>query len=81
VVEDPEPWEPTDDDLARIEEELAATVTEMRAEREFRGVADAAVCARCRYRSICEDSAAPGVPSWPAADAPEAAEAAEPESA
>ncbi len=81
VVEDPEPWEPTEDDLARIEEELAATVTEMRAEREFRGVADAGVCARCRYRSICDDSAAPGVPSWPAADAPEAAETAQPESA
>ena len=52
-------------------------MAEMRAEREFRGVADAAVCGRCQYRSICEDSAAPGVPSWPAADALEDAAEAE----
>jgi hypothetical protein len=68
VLEDPEPWEPGDEDLARVDEELAATVSDMLAERAFAGVADAAVCGRCRYRSICDDSATPGVPAWPAAE-------------
>ena len=36
---------------------------------EFAGVADADVCRRCRYRSICPDSATPGVPVWPMVDA------------
>jgi hypothetical protein len=40
----------------------------MLAEREFRGVAEEPVCRRCSYRSICDDSAAPGVPSWPVVD-------------
>jgi hypothetical protein len=78
VLEDPEPWEPTDEDLARVGDELAATVHDMLAERAFAGVADAPVCRRCRYRSICDESAAPGVPAWPAADAA-SGEAADPE--
>jgi len=70
VVEDPEPWEPSDDDLAAIETELAATVHEMRAEREFCGVADPDVCAHCSYHAICDDSAAPpDDPAWPRPDA------------
>ena len=32
------------------------------------GVADPDVCRRCRYRSICPDSATPGVPVWPTVD-------------
>jgi hypothetical protein len=72
VVEDPAPWEPGDEELAAIEAELVGTVTEMLAERVFPGVGDATVCARCRYRSICDDSAAPGVVVWPAVDAPPA---------
>jgi PD-(D/E)XK nuclease superfamily len=75
VVEDPEPWEPTAEDLVSVEEELVADVNAMLAERVFAGVADADVCGRCRYRSICDDSAAPGVPSWPAPDALEHAQA------
>ena len=69
IVEDPEPFEPDADDLAAIEEELRAAVEAMREERDFQGAADAEVCRHCRYRSICPESAAPGVPMWPVVDA------------
>jgi len=77
VVDDPTPFEPDADDLAQIEDELRLAVAEIRTE-EFAGVADADVCAHCRYRSICPESAAPSEPVWPvvaedpidAADAP-----------
>jgi hypothetical protein len=65
TVDDPEPWDPDDDELEDIDADLHRTVTEMRAEREFLGVNESAVCARCRYRSICPDSAVPGEGSWP----------------
>lgn len=65
VDDDPEPWEPDDDDLALVEEELRAAVEAMWRERDWRGVGEPDVCGRCRYRSICRDSAAPGEPSWP----------------
>ncbi len=65
VLEDPDPWEPTDEDLAGVEVQLTSVVAAMLAERTFAGVDDAAVCAHCGYRSICDESAAPGVPSWP----------------
>ena len=42
-------------------------VAEIRTE-QFDGVADADVCVRCQYRSICPESAAPSVPIWPAVD-------------
>lgn len=71
VLEDPEPWEPDAEDLEQIDAELRAVVAEMRAEREWRGVADEAVCRYCRYRSICPDSAAPSEPGWPVIDADE----------
>jgi hypothetical protein len=71
VDEDPEPWEPDDDDLARVGEELRTIVSEMRAERDWRGVADATICRYCRYRSICPDSAAPSEPAWPSVTAQE----------
>jgi hypothetical protein len=41
------------------------------AEQEFPGVADAEVCGFCRYRSICPESAAPGVPTWPTPPEPD----------
>jgi PD-(D/E)XK nuclease superfamily len=65
VLEDPDPWEPTDEDLTAVEEQLTVVVGAMLAERAFAGVNDAAVCTHCGYRSICDESAAPGVPSWP----------------
>ena len=64
VVDDPDAWEPDQDDLVAIEEELRAAVERMRTNDEWKGVADE-LCGRCAYRSICRDSAAPGEPSWP----------------
>jgi RecB family exonuclease len=69
VADDPESWEPDDDELAAIDLELRDTVATMRANaasRDWAGVADPEVCGRCRYRSICPDSAAPSEPSWAA---------------
>jgi hypothetical protein len=71
VDEDPEPWEPDADELAAVEERLRARVEavhETDVAGEWRGVNDERVCAYCRYRSICPDSAAPGEPLWPAVD-------------
>jgi hypothetical protein len=65
VSDDPEPFEPDEDELAAIEEELRVVVEAMWGEQVFAGVADPALCDHCRYRSICPDSAAPGEPSWP----------------
>jgi hypothetical protein len=65
VLEDPDAWEPTEEDLSAVESQLTSVVTAMLAERSFAGVNDAAVCAHCGYRSVCDESAAPGVPSWP----------------
>jgi len=65
VLDDPEPFEPDADDLRAIEDELRCEVVAIRSEVDFAGVADAEVCLRCRYRSICPDSAVAGVPVWP----------------
>jgi hypothetical protein len=64
VTEDPDAWEPDPDDMLAIEEELRSVVERMRG-NEWNGVADAAVCSHCSYRSICRDSAARGEPTWP----------------
>jgi hypothetical protein len=65
IDEDPEPWEPDADDLVFVEEELRSAVEHMKEQVDWTGVAEADVCVRCPYRSICRDSAAPGEPSWP----------------
>ena len=65
VIDDPEPFEPDPDDLVAIGEELRHEVEAIRAEATFAGVGDPDVCHRCRYRSICPDSAVQGVPMWP----------------
>jgi hypothetical protein len=66
VVDDPDPWEPDTDDLAKIEQDLGEAVTTMRdRDNEWKGVADEVSCSRCPYRSICRDSAARGEPTWP----------------
>jgi hypothetical protein len=65
VPDDPEAWEPDPDDMAAIEEELRSVVERMRTNDDWAGVADATLCARCPYRSICRDSAARGEPAWP----------------
>jgi len=51
--------------LAAIEEELRAAVARMWDDRDWDGVREHDVCSRCRYRSVCRDSAAPGEPAWP----------------
>jgi hypothetical protein len=65
VPDDPAPFEPDDDDITAIEEELRVVVAEIRNE-QFDGVGDADVCVHCQYRSVCPDSAAPSEPIWPA---------------
>jgi PD-(D/E)XK nuclease superfamily len=74
VVDDPEPFEPDAEDLVAIGEELRHEVEAIRREATFAGVADPDVCHRCRYRSICPDSAAPGVAMWPVVEAEDPAE-------
>ena len=64
VNEDPDAWEPDADDMLAIEEELRSVVERMRG-NEWKGVADAAICSHCSYRSICRDSAARGESTWP----------------
>ena len=64
VEHDPDPWEPDDDDLEAIGEQLAATVATIRTS-EFAGVNEQTACRVCPYRSICPDSATPGEPVWP----------------
>ena len=71
IDEDPEPWDPDDDDLQAVEEELRAAVERMWDLDDWDGVAETDVCGRCRYRSICRDSAAPGEPTWPVLSTPE----------
>lgn len=68
VVDDPEPFEPDADDLFAIEDDVRREVVEIRSMSEYVGIADPDVCRRCRYRSICPDSATPGVPVWPTVD-------------
>ncbi|HVJ96778.1 MAG TPA: PD-(D/E)XK nuclease family protein [Acidimicrobiia bacterium] len=63
--DDPEPWEPDDDDLAQIDDELRRAVASMWDEEDWRGVNEADACGKCRYRSICRDSAAPAEAQWP----------------
>lgn len=53
VDEDPPAWEPDADELAVVEEELRATAQAIRAERDFPGASDPAICNWCEYRSIC----------------------------
>jgi hypothetical protein len=65
VDDDPDPYEPDEDDLTAVEEELRATAAQWWALEEWRGVHDTAVCQWCRFRSVCVDSAAPGEPDWP----------------
>jgi hypothetical protein len=57
VLDDPDPFEPDDEDLAAIEQELCATVAAMRAETAYEGVADPLVCGWCAFRELCPDAA------------------------
>src|SRR5262245_38616195 len=62
VADDPEAFEPDEEDLDAIGEELravAAAIHEAAAAGTFPGTAEADVCGTCRYRSICPESAVP----------------------
>jgi hypothetical protein len=65
VDDDPEPWQPGDDDLEAIDDELRSTVNAMWEQEEWTGIGAADVCSTCRYRSICRDSVAASEPIWP----------------
>jgi hypothetical protein len=65
VPDDPDPWEPDADDLAAIEEELRAAVARMSTIDDWKGAAEANMCSRCAYRSICRDSVSKGEAAWP----------------
>ncbi len=64
IDDDPEPFEPDDDDLDAIATRLHHAVETMWQRDDWKGCGDAAVCRTCRYRSICTDSAATGEPDW-----------------
>jgi len=71
VDQDPEPYEPDDDQLAATEEELRVLVQAIRDEREFKGCAEPQTCARCQYQSVCPDSARVRPITWSAPPEPE----------
>jgi hypothetical protein len=66
IDDDPESFDPDDDDLDAIDATIHGAVSAMWEEERWRGCGDAAICRTCRYRSICPDSAAPGEPEWAA---------------
>lgn len=55
VEDDPESFEPDEEQLAAIANELHAIAGDIRKEQDFAGVSDATICSRCKYRSICRD--------------------------
>lgn len=57
VEEDPDSFEPDEEQLTAIAEELHSIARAIRMEQDFTGVNDTAICSRCEYRSICRDSA------------------------
>ncbi len=65
IAEDPDPWEPDDEELEALDARLRAEIVAMRDADGWPGVADPDACTYCRYRSICPDSATPGEPQWP----------------
>lgn len=64
IDEDPDVWEPGDDDLESLTDRIHAIVRAMHAS-DWRGVHEPTVCKWCPYRSVCPDSALPGAPIWP----------------
>jgi hypothetical protein len=66
VDDDPEPFDPDDDDLDAIGQQVHAAVHAMWSEERWHGCGEAPVCRTCRYRSICPDSGARGEPAWAA---------------
>lgn len=61
----PDPYEPEDEDLAAIGDELRALATAIRDETEFRGSGDPVDCRWCVYRPVCRDAPTPPVAGPP----------------
>lgn len=58
VHEWPDPYEPEDEDLAAIGDELRAVAATIRDETAFTGSGEPADCRWCPYRSVCRDAPA-----------------------
>lgn len=54
----PDPYEPEDEDLAAIGDELRAIASAIRDETAFAGSGDPVDCRWCPYRSVCRDAPA-----------------------
>ena len=65
IDEDPDVWEPSDDELAAIGARIHDIVKAMHAS-DWAGAAEEPICRWCRFRSVCRDSAARGEPIWAA---------------
>jgi RecB family exonuclease len=65
IDEDPDVWEPSDDDLTAIGARIHDIVRSMHAS-DWIGVAEEPTCRWCRYRSVCRDSVARAEPIWAA---------------
>lgn len=58
----PDPYEPEEEDLAAIGDELRAIAAAIRDETDFDGSGDLADCRWCAYRLVCRDAPAPAPP-------------------
>ncbi|HET7653780.1 MAG TPA: PD-(D/E)XK nuclease family protein [Acidimicrobiales bacterium] len=56
VHDQPDPYEPEDEDLAAIGDELRAIASAIRDETRFTGSGDPADCRWCAYRAVCRDA-------------------------
>lgn len=64
VDDDPEPFEPDDEDLDAVHQRLVGAARELRAEQSWPGTPVATICQTCEFRSICTESLAPGIRRW-----------------
>jgi len=53
--DDPEPFEPDQDDLAEIQKEIGEVAAAI-ATSDFSGVGDSTICRRCTFLSACPDA-------------------------
>ena len=60
VHDQPDPYEPEDEDLAAIGDELRTLASAIRDETRFTGSGDPADCGWCAYRPVCRDAPATG---------------------
>lgn len=65
VEEEPPAWDPDVEEVEAVGAELLAVADAIRAERDFPGVSDPAVCRHCSFRSVCIHAATEGKTSAP----------------